>query len=174
MLYAASVTVFFFIGGIFALLMRLELVTPATDLVSPHTYNELFSMHGIIMVWFFLIPSIPNTLGNFLIPMMIGAKDLAFPKTESRELVRLHAGRMRDVVLDVPRRRGYRVDLLHAVQHGLLEHLRGRGGGRNFHLGLRLHHDGSELHRDHSPHAGARDDLVSPAAVHLVASTPPA
>ncbi|MFN7996192.1 MAG: cbb3-type cytochrome c oxidase subunit I [Bryobacteraceae bacterium] len=80
MLYVASITVFFFIGGFFALLMRLELVTPATDLVSPHTYNELFSMHGIIMVWFFLIPSIPNTLGNFLIPMMIGAKDLAFPK----------------------------------------------------------------------------------------------
>ena len=60
--------------------MRLELVTPASDLVSPHTYNELFSMHGIIMVWFFLIPSIPNTLGNFLIPLMIGAKDLASRK----------------------------------------------------------------------------------------------
>ncbi|HUB81827.1 MAG TPA: cytochrome c oxidase subunit I [Bryobacteraceae bacterium] len=80
LLYLASVTFFFFIGGIFALLMRLELATPETDLVSPHTYNELFSMHGIIMVWFFLIPSIPNTLGNFLIPMMIGAKDLAYPK----------------------------------------------------------------------------------------------
>ncbi|HTS65026.1 MAG TPA: cbb3-type cytochrome c oxidase subunit I [Candidatus Acidoferrales bacterium] len=80
LLYVFSVTAFFFIGGFFALLMRLELVTPETDLVSPHTYNELFSMHGIIMVWFFLIPSIPNTLGNFLIPMMIGAKDLAFPK----------------------------------------------------------------------------------------------
>jgi cytochrome c oxidase subunit I len=80
LLYVFSVTGFFFIGGFFALLMRLELVTPETDLVSPHTYNELFSMHGILMVWFFLIPSIPNTLGNFLIPMMIGAKDVAFPK----------------------------------------------------------------------------------------------
>ncbi len=80
LMYTFSVTLFFFIGGFFALLMRLELVTPETDLISPHTYNELFSMHGIIMVWFFLIPSIPNTLGNFLIPMMIGAKDLAFPK----------------------------------------------------------------------------------------------
>ncbi len=80
LLYMFSVTFFFCIGGVFALLMRLELMTPATDLVSPHTYNELFSMHGIVMVWFFLIPSIPNTLGNFLIPMMIGAKDLAFPK----------------------------------------------------------------------------------------------
>jgi cytochrome c oxidase subunit 1 len=79
-LYTASITSFFFLGGFFALLMRLNLLTPSSELVSPETYNKLFSMHGIIMVWFFLIPSIPNTLGNFLIPMMIGAKDLAFPK----------------------------------------------------------------------------------------------
>ena len=80
MLYIFSVTFFFAIGALFALLMRLELLTPASDLVDPETYNKLFSMHGILMVWFFLIPSIPNTLGNFLIPMMIGAKDVAFPK----------------------------------------------------------------------------------------------
>jgi cytochrome c oxidase subunit 1 len=80
LLFVAAITVFFVIGGVAALLMRLELLTPASDLVQPETYNKLFSAHGIIMVWFFLIPSIPNTLGNFLIPMMIGAKDLAFPK----------------------------------------------------------------------------------------------
>src|SRR5689334_11839732 len=80
LLYVFSITGFFFVGGLFALLMRLELLTPATDLVQPETYNKLFTMHGITMVWFFLIPSIPNTRGNFLIPMMIGAKDLAFPK----------------------------------------------------------------------------------------------
>lgn len=79
-LYTASVTLFFFLGGFFALMMRLELVSPRNWLVSAETYNKLFTMHGIIMVWFFLIPSIPNTLGNFLVPMMIGAKDLAFPK----------------------------------------------------------------------------------------------
>jgi cytochrome c oxidase subunit 1 len=79
-LYTASITAFFFIGGFFALLMRLNLLTPNSQLVDSETYNKLFTMHGIIMVWFFLIPSIPNTLGNFLIPMMIGAKDLAFPK----------------------------------------------------------------------------------------------
>ena len=79
-LYTASVTAFFFIGGFFALLMRLELLSPRTYLVSPETYNKLFTMHGIIMVWFFLIPSIPNTLGNFFLPMVLGAKDLAFPK----------------------------------------------------------------------------------------------
>ncbi len=80
LLYVFSITAYFLVGGFFALLMRLELLTPTTDLVSPETYNKLFSMHGIIMVWFFLIPSIPTTLGNFLIPMMIGAKDVAFPK----------------------------------------------------------------------------------------------
>src|SRR5947209_5051885 len=80
LLYMFSVTAFFFVGGFFALLMRLELLTPYNSIVSAETYNKLFTMHGITMVWFFLIPSIPTTLGNFLIPMMIGAKDLAFPK----------------------------------------------------------------------------------------------
>lgn len=80
LLYTASITVLFFVGGFFALLMRLELLAPRNWLVSSETYNKLFTMHGIIMVWFFLIPSIPNTLGNFVLPMSIGAKDLAFPK----------------------------------------------------------------------------------------------
>src|SRR6201981_3142582 len=71
---------FFFVGGAFAVLIRLELATPAGDLVSDETYNKLFTMHGVMMVFFFLIPSIPSVLGNFLIPIMIGAKDLAFPK----------------------------------------------------------------------------------------------
>ncbi|HEX4808382.1 MAG TPA: cytochrome c oxidase subunit I [Bryobacteraceae bacterium] len=79
-LYTFSITVFFFLGGFFALMMRLELLSPRNWLVSAGTYNKLFTMHGIIMVWFFLIPSIPSTLGNFLIPMMVGAKDVAFPK----------------------------------------------------------------------------------------------
>src|SRR5690348_3799362 len=79
-LFALSITLLFFVGGAAATLMRLELVTPAGDLVSGETYNKLFTMHGVIMVWFFLIPSIPATLGNFLIPLMIGARDLAFPR----------------------------------------------------------------------------------------------
>jgi cytochrome c oxidase subunit I len=79
-LYTISITALFFLGGFFALMMRLELLSPTNWLVSAETYNKLFTMHGIVMVWFFLIPSIPNTLGNFLVPMMIGAKDLAFPK----------------------------------------------------------------------------------------------
>src|SRR5437867_5449115 len=80
LLYLAAITFFFFIGGAFAVVMRLELATPPGDLVSDQTYNKLFTMHGVVMVFFFLIPSIPATLGNFLVPLMIGAKDLAFPK----------------------------------------------------------------------------------------------
>ncbi len=80
MLYLVSITVMFWIGGFFAMLIRLELLTPAGDLVTSDTYNKLFTMHGIIMVFFFLIPSVPAVLGNFLIPLMVGAKDLAFPR----------------------------------------------------------------------------------------------
>jgi cytochrome c oxidase subunit 1 len=80
LLYLASVTFFFMVGGFFAVLVRLELVTPAGDLLSDETYNKVFTMHGVMMVFFFLLPAIPSVLGNFLIPLMIGAKDLAFPK----------------------------------------------------------------------------------------------
>ena len=79
-LYLVSVTFFFFIGGLFATLIRLELLTPQGDLVQAETYNKFFTMHGVTMIFFFLIPSIPAVLGNFLIPMMIGARDLAFPR----------------------------------------------------------------------------------------------
>jgi cytochrome c oxidase subunit 1 len=79
-LYFITISIFFAIGGTFAGLIRLELLTPQGDLVSSETYNKLFTMHGVIMVFFFLIPSIPATLGNFFLPIMIGARDLAFPR----------------------------------------------------------------------------------------------
>ncbi len=80
LLYLVGVTFFFIVGGTYAALIRLELLTPASDLLESGTYNKVFTQHGIIMVFFFLIPSIPAVLGNFLIPIMIGAKDLAFPR----------------------------------------------------------------------------------------------
>jgi cytochrome c oxidase subunit 1 len=80
LLYLASLTFFFFLGGAFAVLIRLELMTPAGDLMQAETYNKMFTMHGVIMIFFFLIPSIPAVLGNFLVPMMIGARDMAFPR----------------------------------------------------------------------------------------------
>src|SRR5262249_6799038 len=80
LLYLAGVTFFFFVGGAMAVLIRLELATPVGDLVSDETYNKLFTMHGGMMVFFFLIPVIPSVLVNFLVPIMISAKDLASPK----------------------------------------------------------------------------------------------
>src|SRR5215813_4858263 len=80
LLYLFAITFFFFIGGTYATLIRLELVTPEGDLLTPEMYNRVFTMHGVTMIFFFLIPSIPAVLGNFCIPLMIGAKDVAFPK----------------------------------------------------------------------------------------------
>ncbi|MGO4567620.1 cbb3-type cytochrome c oxidase subunit I [Rhizobium sp. 2YAF20] len=80
LLYLVSITFFFFIGACAAALIRLDLLTPAGDLLTNEGYDRAFTIHGVVMVWFFLIPSIPNTFGNFLIPLMIGARDLAFPR----------------------------------------------------------------------------------------------
>jgi cytochrome c oxidase subunit 1 len=80
LLFFGSVTFFFFVGGAAATLIRLNLVNPSGTLLGADLYNRMFTMHGIVMVWFFLIPSIPATLGNFLVPLMIGARDLAFPR----------------------------------------------------------------------------------------------
>jgi cytochrome c oxidase subunit 1 len=79
-LYIISITLMFFVGGLFAVMIRVNLLSPEGNYFSAATYNRLFSMHGIIMVFFFLVPSIPATLANFFIPIMIGAKDLAFPR----------------------------------------------------------------------------------------------
>ena len=79
-LYMISITFFFFLGGSAAALIRYNLILPEGAIGSAETYNRLFTMHGIIMVWFFLVPAVPVTIGNFMVPLMLGARDLAFPK----------------------------------------------------------------------------------------------
>ena len=79
-LYLLSINFFFLLGGLAATVVRVELITPQGDLLSSDLYNRAFTLHGIIMVFFFLIPSIPAVLGNFLVPLMIGARDMAFPR----------------------------------------------------------------------------------------------
>src|SRR6266498_4241090 len=79
-LYLISITGFFLLGGLAATLIRLELLTPQGDVMSAETYNRMFTMHGVVMIFLFLIPSIPAVLGNFLLPLMLGARDLAFPR----------------------------------------------------------------------------------------------
>src|SRR6184192_824488 len=80
LLYLYSILFYFLIAALAAALIRIELITPQGDLVTSEMYNRLFTVHGVLMVWFFLIPSIPAVLGNFVIPMMIGARDVAFPR----------------------------------------------------------------------------------------------
>jgi cytochrome c oxidase subunit 1 len=79
-MYLITVSLFFMTGGIYAATIRLELLTPASDLLNTNTYNKVFTAHGILMIFFFLIPAIPAVLGNFFLPIMIGAKDLALPR----------------------------------------------------------------------------------------------
>ncbi len=114
-LYFATITLFFFIGGAAATIIRLELATPQGDLVTSDVYNRLFTIHGVIMVWFFLIPSIPNTLGNFIVPLMIGARDLAFPRLNLTSWYLFMLGGCVDALRGVRRRARHRLDLLHAV-----------------------------------------------------------
>jgi len=80
LMYLCAVIFFFFVGGMLALLLRLELLTPAKTFIEADTYNKIFTLHGAVMVFLFIIPSIPAALGNMFLPMMIGAKDVAFPR----------------------------------------------------------------------------------------------
>ncbi|QDT64838.1 cytochrome c oxidase subunit I [Calycomorphotria hydatis] len=79
-MYLAGVSVSFLLGGVFALLLRTELLTPGETIVKHDTYNQLFTLHGAIMTFLFIIPSIPAAMGNFILPIMLGAKDVAFPR----------------------------------------------------------------------------------------------
>ncbi len=79
-MYLVSLLFFFLLAGVAALVMRYELATPQSDIISPHTYNVLFTLHGSLMVFFFIVPGLAASFGNFLIPLMIGARDVAFPK----------------------------------------------------------------------------------------------
>ena len=79
-MYMVAVLASFFVGGVFALLLRTELLTPGRTFVDADTYNQFFTLHGAIMVFLVIIPSIPAALGNFVLPIMLGAKDVAFPR----------------------------------------------------------------------------------------------
>ena len=136
MLYLISITFFFFIGGAFAGLIRLELLTPQPDLVASDTYNKFFTMHGIIMVFLFLVPSVPATLGNFLIPIMLGARDLAFPKINLLSWYLYLIGGLVYADGAGARRRRYRLDLHHAALDALPEYPRHHRGDRRLRRGF--------------------------------------
>ena len=126
-------------------------------------------MHGVVMIFFFLIPSIPAVLGNFLIPLMIGARDLAFPKLNLLSWYIYMIGGLIAIWILIFGGRRHRLDVLHALQHDVLQHDgRPRGDGR-LHHGVLVDPDRAQLHRDDPHDAGAGDDLVPPAALRLVA-----
>ncbi|MGO9707987.1 MAG: cytochrome c oxidase subunit I [Polyangiaceae bacterium] len=80
LMYLALVLVAFTLGGIFALVVRLELLTPGRTIIDADTYNHMFTLHGVVMVFLFIIPSVPAAMGNFILPIQLGAKDVAFPR----------------------------------------------------------------------------------------------
>lgn len=79
-MYLVSILTAFLLGGVFALLLRTELLTPQQTIMKPDTYNQMFTLHGAVMIFLFIIPGIPAALGNFVLPLMLGAKDVAFPR----------------------------------------------------------------------------------------------
>src|SRR6056300_873013 len=79
-MYMATLVIMFAFAGTLALLLRTELLTPARTFIDANTYNQIFTLHGAIMLFFFLVPSVPAVLGNFILPIQLGAKDVAFPR----------------------------------------------------------------------------------------------
>jgi cytochrome c oxidase subunit 1 len=79
-MYLVSVLLAFLLGGIFAMALRVELLTPGPTIMGANTYNRMFTLHGVVMIFLFMIPAIPGVFGNFMLPLMLGAKDVAFPK----------------------------------------------------------------------------------------------
>lgn len=79
-MYLIGISIAFFLGGIFALMIRLELFLPGKQFIGPETFNRLFTLHGAVMIFLFIIPSIPAALGNFVLPLLLGARDVAFPR----------------------------------------------------------------------------------------------
>lgn len=80
LMYFAAILFFFLVGAIIGLLMRLELIAPGRTIMGPQTYNTLFTLHGVIMIFLFIVPGLPAIFGNFFLPIQIGARDVAFPR----------------------------------------------------------------------------------------------
>lgn len=79
-LFLIAISIALLLGGVFALLIRIELLTPEPSIMDAHSYNQMFTHHGVVMVFLFMVPAIPTVFGNFFLPMMLGAADVAFPR----------------------------------------------------------------------------------------------
>ena len=168
MLYLISITIFFAIGGLFAAGHPARAADAEGRPARADIYNKLFTMHGVVMIFFFLIPSIPATLGNFLIPIMCGTKDLAFPRINLLSWYLYVIGGTHHA-----RRRGSAA----ALDTGwtfytpystiALEDQRHARGARRVRRRLLVDPDRLQLHRHRAPHARARPDVVPAAALRV-------
>ena len=113
-MYLCLIMFFFLVGGVFGLLVRLELLKPNNWLMSNQTYNEVFTLHGAIMIFLFVIPVIPSALGNFFIPLMIGARDVAFPRLNNFSVWLFGAGVL-VVIASLSASDRHRLDVLHPL-----------------------------------------------------------
>ena len=118
LLYLGSTFAFFLVGVCLGLTMRLELIRSGMHLFSAQTYNALFTVHGVIMIFLFIIPGIPASLGNFILPIQIGARDVAFPRLNllSWWLYIIGAASCRHLALHRRRPARHRLDLLRPLQ----------------------------------------------------------
>ena len=165
-LYFVSTTLALGLGGAFALVMRTEHLTPTRTIIDAETYNRMFTMHGIVMVWLFMIPSIPAAFGNFMLPIMIGAKDVAFPRLNLASYYIYLAGSFWVLLALWIGGVRHRLDLLRALQRALAQ--RGRAHrARHLHPRVVDHPDGHQLHRHHPHDARPRPRLVAAAALRL-------
>jgi cytochrome c oxidase subunit 1 len=169
LLYMGGISFFFFIGSLYAMAIRLELLTPQGDLTQSSTYNKIFTQHGIIMVFFFLIPSIPATLGNFLVPMMIGAKDLAFPKINLLSWYIYMLGGIITIYALLAGGVDTGWTFYTPYSTTFSNSIRPDNRRRHFYYRILFDPHGPEFHRDDPHDARARHDLVPFAALHLVA-----
>ncbi len=165
-MYLAGILISFLLGGVMALLIRSELFTPGKMFLSEDKYNELFTLHGAVMTFLFIIPSIPAALGNFLLPIMLGQKDVAFPRLNLASFYLWVGGVVFFLAGARAGRSRHRLDVLHPLQHD--HQWAGRGGdaGR-VHSRIQFDFHRTELHCDDQHHAAAGNDLVPDAAVSV-------
>ena len=117
LMYLGTMMLFFVTAMTLGVLMRLEMLQPENTIMKPQTYNSLFTLHGVIMIFLFIIPGIPAVFGNFFLPIQIGAKDVIFPAAKSSFLVPVYKRWCNCNYFFIHRRRGcrYRVDFLCSI-----------------------------------------------------------
>ena len=170
-LYLVFLTLFFAVGGMFAGLVRLNLISPTGAIMDNDTYNKTFTAHGVVMLFLFLIPSIPAMMGNFFVPIMIGAKDMAFPKLNlaswyvwmAGAAISLHLGSLLTGGLSIPDGRSIR-----RIAHVPVTATWSPVSFWRVHHRVQLDHDGLEHPRDDSPHARHPRHDLGPAAALLL------